>query len=51
VGDIIVQLNFGEVDTIEALQQTVPKLKAGDKVPLLVNRQGNPLFLALELPK
>lgn len=50
-GDIIVQINFGEIDTIAALKQTVSKLKAGDKVPLLVNRQGNPLFLALELPK
>jgi hypothetical protein len=26
-------------------------LTAGDKVPMLVNRQGNPLFMALEMPK
>ncbi|MGD9602134.1 MAG: DegQ family serine endoprotease [Gammaproteobacteria bacterium] len=50
-GDVLVQINFKEIKSAAALKDVTRALAAGDKVPVLVNRQGNPLFMALELPK
>lgn len=49
-GDLILQLNFTETPTVGAFKSASAALKAGEKVPLLVNREGNPLFLALQIP-
>ncbi len=50
-GDVLVQINFKEITSTAALSAITKELVAGSKVPMLVNRQGNPLFMALELPK
>ncbi len=50
-GDVLVQINFKATDSAAALTAITKGLAAGGKVPILVNRQGNPLFMALELPK
>jgi len=50
-GDVLVQINFKEITSAAALNDITAPLTAGDKVPVLVNRQGNPLFMPLELPK
>ncbi len=49
-GDLILQLNFTETPTVAAFKAASRALKAGEKVPFLVNREGNPLFLALQIP-
>ena len=50
-GDIIVQINFREIKTTKDLLNAVKALENGAKVPLLIQREGNPIFLALEIPK
>ena len=50
-GDVIVQINFKETATVAEFIALTKGLAAGDKVPLLVNRQGAPLFMALKLPE
>lgn len=51
VGDVILQVNFKETKTPSELISITKDLAPGAKVPLLVHRQGGPLFMALELPK
>ncbi|MSR14445.1 MAG: DegQ family serine endoprotease [Gammaproteobacteria bacterium] len=51
VGDIILQINFKETKSATDLFAITKELQPGAKVPLLVHRQGSPLFMALELPK
>lgn len=51
VGDVILQINFKQTKTPSELLGITKDLAPGAKVPLLVHRQGGPLFMALELPK
>jgi serine protease Do len=51
VGDVILQINFKETKSTTALLALTKDLAPGAKVPLLVHRQGGPLFMALELSK
>lgn len=48
--DVIVQVNFKPIDGVETLAAVVAALPAGAKVPMLVHREGSPMFLALEVP-
>lgn len=50
-GDLIVQFNFREIKTPRDLLTAVKDLVAGAKVPVLIQREGNPIFLAVEIPK
>jgi len=50
-GDIIVQFNFKEIKTPNDLQSAVKAAAPGSKVPMLIQREGNTTFLALEIPK
>jgi S1-C subfamily serine protease len=50
-GDIIVQFNFKDIKTPNDLQSAVKAAASGSKVPMLIQRDGNTTFLALELPK
>jgi len=50
-GDIIVQFNFKEIKTPTDLQSAVKAAAPGSKVPMLIQREGNTTFLALEIPK
>lgn len=49
--DVIVQLNFETVTSVKDFTAAVDKLTPGSKVPMLVQREGSPMFLALEVPK
>ena len=49
-GDIILSLSGHAVQNPAALRDALAKLKPGTSVPLLVQRNGNPLFLALDIP-
>jgi serine protease Do len=49
VGDVIYALNQELVGTVDALRAAVAKLKPGNPVVLLVERQGELLYLAAEL--
>jgi serine protease Do len=50
-GDAILQLNNRAVTDLEQFRQLVDELPAGRSVPVLVQRDRRPLFLALRLPE
>ena len=50
-GDVILRLGDSTVKDVAHFKTLVDKLPAGRTVPLLVQRRGNPLFLALTVPK
>ena len=49
-GDIIVSLGGTEIDDASRLETVLRRLSSGQSVPMLVQRRGSPLFLAIELP-
>jgi serine protease Do len=49
--DVIVQVNFKPIDSVKTLTEVVAALPANAKVPMLVHREGSPMFLALEVPR
>ena len=49
-GDVILQVNSKEVKTVEELAAAVDALKAGARVPILVQRQGTPFIAILVTP-
>ena len=49
-GDVILQINSRKVSTAEELADEVGKLSPGARVPVLVQRQGSPLFMAIKIP-
>jgi serine protease Do len=50
VGDILLQINGQQVDSVQRLAEVAGRLTPGASVPLLVQRRGAPLFLALDVP-
>lgn len=48
-GDIIVAVNNREVTGVEAFRKAVAALPSGKWVPLLVNREGNPRFIPIQV--
>lgn len=51
-GDIILSLNHKQIDTLAEFNQVLDKVKAGDTVPVLMQRQnGGQRFIALKIPK
>jgi len=50
-GDILLTLGGGEVDGPERLAEVVGRLTPGRSAPMLVQRRGQPTFLALEVPE
>ena len=49
-GDIILQINSKPIETAVALTKIVDALKPNTSVPVLIHRQGGPLFLAMKIP-
>jgi len=49
-GDILLTLGGDEIDGPERLAEVVGRLTPGRSVPMLVQRRGQPTFLALEAP-
>lgn len=50
-GDVISQLNRVKVENVKQFMELAESLPAGQTVPLLVQRQGSALFLAIKIPK
>ena len=50
-GDVILRVGDSEVKDVDQFKKLVDKLPDGRAVPMLVQRHGNPLFLALTVPK
>ncbi|MCC6208002.1 MAG: DegQ family serine endoprotease [Gammaproteobacteria bacterium] len=48
-GDVILQFNNVDVGTVDQFKKLVADLPAGKAVPILVQRRGSPIFLALKL--
>ena len=51
VGDIILTVAGNEIDSAKRLEAVIGNLRPGQSVPVLVQRRGAPLFLALEIPE
>lgn len=49
-GDILLQLSGQETGSPQRFEEVVGRLTPGQTVPLLVQRRGAPLFLALDVP-
>jgi len=49
-GDILLSLAGRKIDSVDTLKAVVEKLTPGASVPLLIQREGAPLFLALDVP-
>jgi len=49
-GDVLLSIAGQEVDTAARYGEVVGRLTPGQTVPMLVQRQGSPLFLALQVP-
>lgn len=49
-GDIILQINNRKVSGLKQFRELVDGLAAGKTVPILIQRQGGPLFLAMKVP-
>lgn len=50
VGDVILSLNREEIDSTSELEKLVKDAPEGQAVPVLVQRETSPIFLALTLP-
>lgn len=50
-GDVILMINNTDVSNATQFKELVEGLPAGKSVPLLVQRRGGPVFLALKLPE
>ncbi|QKT02402.1 DegQ family serine endoprotease [Ectothiorhodospiraceae bacterium 2226] len=48
-GDVITRINNAPVEGLADFQQKVRELPAGRSVPVLIQRQGGPVFIALKL--
>ena len=46
-GDVVLQINQKEIATIEEYKKAVAKLKAKDRILLLIRRKGEDLFLTI----
>lgn len=49
-GDILLSLSGQKIDSPERFNEVVAGLTPGSSVPLLIQRNGGPLFLALDVP-
>ena len=49
-GDILLSLSGQKIDSPERFAEVLAKLTPGSSVPLLIQRDGGPLFLALDVP-
>lgn len=49
-GDIVLTIQGQQVDSIERLKDVAARLTPGTSVPMLIQRNGGPLFLAMKVP-
>jgi serine protease Do len=50
-GDIILSIGGNEIDSPDRFAEVIGRLQPGRSIPLLVQRRGTPVFLALEIPE
>ena len=50
-GDIIVSFNRARVESVKQLESLVKDAPEGQSMPLLIQRDGSPLFMAITLPR
>ena len=50
-GDLIIQLNNHKIGNAKQFRELAATLPAGRSVPVLIQRQGGPLFLAMKVPQ
>ncbi len=50
VGDVILLINNNKILNSKVLKNLVASLSSGKAVPVLVQRDGNPMFLAIKIP-
>ena len=50
-GDVILQINSKKVSSAKELAAVVKDLAPGSRVPVLVQRQGSPIFMAIKIPE
>ena len=50
-GDILLTIGGSEIDGPERLAEVIARLTPGESAPMLVQRRGQPTFLALEIPR
>ncbi len=50
-GDIILSIGGNEIDSPDRFAEVIGRLQPGQSTPLLVQRRGTPVFLALEIPE
>jgi serine protease Do len=50
-GDIILRIEGKLIEDVDQFEELVSDLPAGKPVPILVQRRGGPIFLALKLPE
>ncbi|MEX2523873.1 MAG: DegQ family serine endoprotease [Gammaproteobacteria bacterium] len=48
-GDVIMLINNENIDSVKTFNDVVEKLPRGKSIPVLIQRRGNPIFLALKL--
>jgi serine protease Do len=48
-GDVIVMLNRQQIDNAKSFAKIAAELEAGQRVPVLINRNGSPTFLAIKV--
>ena len=49
-GDVILQINSKKITNVKELEAEGKNLSPGARVPVLVQRQGSPLFMAIKIP-
>ena len=49
-GDVILQINNRKISGLKQFREVVEALQPGKTVPILIQRQGGPLFLAMKVP-
>ncbi len=49
-GDIILQINSKKIASVKELESEIKSLSPGARVPVLIQRQGSPLFMAIKIP-
>ncbi len=50
-GDLLLMINNRNVDSVAALEELIASLPKGRPVPILLQRGGNPVFIALRIPE
>lgn len=51
IGDILLKLNYKDINSVKEFKQVLRNLPKGKSVPVLIQRKKSPIFLAIKIPK